>query len=66
MKMNKYVLAVLLLAFIVMNETAPFLYNDAYTVRDMKWGWIVMFPVIFFIANSFIKNKENDKNKSEE
>jgi hypothetical protein len=58
MKMNKYVAALLLLLFIIINETAPFLYNDAYTIRDIKWGWVIGFPLILLIANSFMKDKE--------
>ncbi|HKK88452.1 MAG TPA: hypothetical protein VJ917_06355 [Saprospiraceae bacterium] len=61
MKMNKYVQAILLFSIIVLNETAPFLYNDTYNMKDMKWGWIVGFPLILLIANSFIKDKEKEK-----
>lgn len=61
MKMNKYVQVILLFAFIVLNETAPFLYNDTYTVKDIKWGWIVGFPIILLIANSYMKNNTQEK-----
>ena len=55
--MNKYLQAFLFLAFIVINETAPFLYNDSYTIRDIKWGWVIGFPLILIIANQFRENK---------
>jgi hypothetical protein len=60
MKMNKYVAALLLLVFIIINETAPFLYNDAYTIKDIIWGWVIGFPIILLIGNSFIKQKEKE------
>lgn len=55
---NKYILSVLFLAFIVVNATLPFLYNDAYTIRDIKWGWVIGFPHVFFIAKSFEKKEK--------
>jgi len=60
MRLNKYIQALLLFVIIVINETAPFLYNDEYTMKDMKWGWIISFPLLLLIANSFINNKEKD------
>ena len=59
--MNKYVLALLLLAFILINEAAPFLYNESYTIKDIKWGWVIGYPIIFFIASSFNKAKNKEE-----
>lgn len=60
MKMSKYVQALLLFVIIIVNETAPFLYNEDYTVKDMKWGWIVGFPIVLLIGSSFLKQNEKE------
>jgi hypothetical protein len=60
MKMNKYLQSLLLLGVILLFEAVPFLYNDAYTIRDMKWGWIVGFPIVLLVANSFRGDKEKE------
>ena len=60
--MNKYVQLLLLFAFIAINEVVPFLYNDSYTIRDIKWGWLIGYPIILLIANSFRKEKSKEEN----
>jgi hypothetical protein len=44
----------------MINETLPFLYNESYTIRDIKWGWVIGFPLVYFIAKSF-ENKDPEK-----
>lgn len=60
--MNRYVQALLLFIFIIGNETIPFLYNDAYTVKEMNWGWIISFPLVLLVA-SFFNEDKNKKTK---
>ena len=55
--MNKYLLVFLFLVFIMINETLPFLYNESYTIRDIKWGWVIGFPLLLYIAKSFKKDE---------
>ena len=58
--MNKYLTTLLIFGFILAMEAVPFLYNDSYTSRDMKWGWIVGMPLVFLIY-SFVKNDKASK-----
>ena len=41
----------------MINETLPFLYNESYTIRDIKWGWVIGFPLLLYIAKSFKKDE---------
>jgi len=47
--MNKIFQVVIVFVIILIFEAVPFLYNDTYTVKEMKWGWIVGFPLVMVI-----------------
>lgn len=51
------------IAFVVISESIPFFYNDAYTVKDMKWGWIVSIPILIIAKNLFDKRKKKRSNQ---
>ncbi len=48
------------MVFIFLMEAAPFLYNDAYTMKEMKWGWIVGMPLVLFFWDAYQKGKSED------
>ena len=58
--MKTYVKVLLLILFIFVMEAVPFLYNDAYTLKDMKWGWIVGMPMVLFFWDAYQKRKSED------
>jgi hypothetical protein len=60
MKMNKYLGALLLFGFILINEAGPFLYNEAYTIKDMKWSWVILFPIAYIIYYSYKEKKSKE------
>lgn len=55
--MNKYLQSLVFAVAIILMESVPFLYNDAYTVQDIKWGWVVGMPLVLLMAN-LVKGKK--------
>ena len=56
--MNKYLQAIIGMGIILIFEAVPFLYKETYSIEDMKWGWIIGFPLVFLIASFFKKGKD--------
>lgn len=56
-------LSIAAIAFVIISESIPFLYNDAYTVKDMKWGWIVSIPILIIAKNFFDKRKKKSSSQ---
>lgn len=56
--MNKYLQSLLFAAAIILMESVPFLYNDSYTIQDIKWGWVVGMPLVLLVAN-VVKGKKH-------
>lgn len=56
--MNKYLQSLLFALAIIIMESVPFLYNEAYTIQDIKWGWVVGMPLVLLVANLVKGNKE--------
>ena len=50
--MNKYVQFLLGVLIILGLECVPFLYNEAYTLTEVRWGWVIGFPLTFLIMLS--------------
>lgn len=59
--MNKYLQSLLFAAAIILMESVPFLYNEAYTIQDIKWGWVVGMPLVLLVAN-VVKGKKGSGN----
>lgn len=57
--MNKYLQFLLGALIILVLECIPFLYNDAYTLKDVRWGWIIAFPLAFLIMSRLRKEGSN-------
>lgn len=55
--MNKYLQSLLFALAIILMESVPFLYNEAYTIQDIKWGWVVGMPLVLLVAN-LVKGKK--------
>lgn len=56
--MNKYLQSLLFALAIILMESVPFLYNEAYTIQDIKWGWVVGMPLVLLVANVVKGKKE--------
>lgn len=56
--MNKYLQSLLFAVAIILMESVPFLYNDAYTIHDIKWGWVIGMPLVLLVANVVKGNKK--------
>lgn len=56
--MNKYLQSILFAVAIILMESVPFLYNEAYTIQDIKWGWVIGMPLVLLVANVVKGNKE--------
>lgn len=50
MRLNKYLLTAIFLLAILVMESVPFLYNDEYSISNIKWGWVVGFPLVYLIS----------------
>jgi hypothetical protein len=51
--MNKYLQSFYILIIVFLFEATPFLYNDTYEWGDLKWGWIIGLPIVWFIRNLY-------------
>ncbi|MEM7298127.1 MAG: hypothetical protein AAF391_07660 [Bacteroidota bacterium] len=58
--MNKYLQFFLGALIIFGLECVPFLYNEAYTMTDVRWGWIIGFPLAFLLMSYFRKKEVSD------
>lgn len=58
--MKTYIKVLLLMVFIFIMEAVPFLYDEAYALKDMKWGWIVGMPLVLFFWDTYQKGKTED------
>lgn len=54
--MNNYLQPLLFAAAITIMESVPFLYNEAYTIQDIKWGWVIGMPLVLLVANLIKEN----------
>lgn len=49
--MNKFIPPFVFALAIILMESVPFLYNEEYTIQDIKWGWVVGMPLVLLVAN---------------
>ncbi len=59
--MNKYLQCILGMGIIFLLEATPFLYNDAYTWADMKWGWIIGMPLVWLVWAARKERREKEE-----
>ena len=55
--MNKYLQSLILLFVLFLVELVPFLYNEDYSYKEMKWGWIIMVPILLLIRNTQLEER---------
>jgi len=58
MKSSPFLQFLLGALIILVMESVPFIYNEAYTLKDIKWGWVVGFPLAFLVMSSLRKSEE--------
>ena len=45
-------------------ECIPFLYKDSYSMSDISWGLVIVFPIVYYGFVAW-KDKQLEKEKNE-
>ena len=61
MRLNKYIMTAIFMVAIIVMESVPFFYNTDYTIADVKWGWVIGFPLVFLLSRVVMDNSQKEK-----